>query len=143
MDAKRILRDASPEQMRWVMARLNTTTDADAARIAGVHPVTVCRWENKAQLDEAVRLLLSDAVEHAAEVLREAAPAAARALTDAVRDKRQRVQAATAILDRVGLSTTQKHELSGPSGAPLLDLQAMVEALRQADEALSGSNDEG
>lgn len=141
--ARDILEAATPEQVRWVLARLDVTTDMEASRRAGIHPNTPYKWENKGDLDRAVALLLADAAEHAAAILRDAAPDAAQALAAAVKDKRQRVQAATAILDRVGVSATQKHEVSAPGGRPLLDIAALVTALREADEALADDDDAG
>jgi len=99
--------------VRWVVARLGTTTDQDAARDAGIHRTTVSKWENKPQLDEAVRALLLDAAESARQILLTSAPEAARALSDSLKDRHQRVQAANSILDRVGVAGESKVEVGG------------------------------
>jgi len=107
-NANEILAQATPEQARWVAARLTARSDKEAAKRAGVHPSTVSKWPNKGDLDQAVRQLLSQQTVAAAFILSQAAARAARVLTDSLNDKRQRVQAANSILDRQGVTGEQK-----------------------------------
>lgn len=97
--------NAKPQQWVWVIKRIGTTSDAEAARQAHVHPVTVSKWHEKPQLDQAVLLLLHDPVQAAQAILINAAPEAARTLERNLRG-RQQVQSANSILDRVGLTGT-------------------------------------
>jgi hypothetical protein len=111
-DANVILRSATPEQRRWVTFRLTSNTDKEAAKLAKVHPTTVSRWENKADLDRAVALLLQDPIGAAVDVLGEAAIEAAQVLRDLLKEKDRhlRLRVANSILDRIGVSGTQRHE---------------------------------
>lgn len=106
-NANQILADATPEQVRWVVARLSAKSDQAAAKKAGVHPSTVSKWSNKADLDRAVSLLLADVAEATVLILKQAAPEAARALVTSLGDAKERVKAATAILDRAGFAPKQ------------------------------------
>lgn len=110
-NVKEILAQATPEQVRWVTARLVTKSDQEAAHKVGVHPSTVSKWPNKAELDRAVNLLLQDVAEATALILKQAAPEAARALVESLRDPKTRVPSATAILDRTGFAARQQHEV--------------------------------
>lgn len=49
-------------QLRYVVARNESKSDKEAAETIGISPATVKGWENKLQVDEAVRLMLSDGV---------------------------------------------------------------------------------
>lgn len=111
-NANEILADASPEQVKWVLARLVCRTDQEAATEIGFHPSTVSRWPNKSELDRAVSLLLREPVSAALTVLQEAAISAASVLVDALTDK-DKLRAADSILDRVGLRGPQEHRHSG------------------------------
>lgn len=103
-----ILSRASISQVQWVLARLTARSDDEAARRIGKTGRSVYHWDNKKDLDEAVKLLLSQSVEAAGRILSQAAPAAAQALVDALSDKRQRIRAAKEILDRSGLPAEQR-----------------------------------
>jgi hypothetical protein len=107
-----ILAGASPEQVKWVLARLVCRTDQEAAQEIGFHPSTVSKWPNKAELDRAVGLLLREPVSAALTVLQEAAIEAAHVLVDSLRRK-DKIRAADSILDRVGLRGPQEHKHSG------------------------------
>jgi DNA-binding transcriptional regulator YdaS (Cro superfamily) len=65
-----IIRDLSIVQIRFVVARQETKSDKDAAALIGVSPSTVKQWDNKAQVDEAVRLMIYDGVVTARELRR-------------------------------------------------------------------------
>lgn len=112
---------ATAEQRKWIIARLSATTDAAAARAVGVHPSTVCRWKNKAALDEAVDQLLQAPKEQALILITEAVPDAARIKIGALRSRRDQTRqaGATEILDRVLGKAKQSSEISGPGGGPI------------------------
>jgi hypothetical protein len=112
MNVNELSTEWTPEQRKWVIARLKLTTDAAAARVAGVHPATVCRWPNKAELDAKVKELLNHPLEQAMTILTDAVPDAARVKVDGLksRDERIRQAAASEILDRELGGTVQKIE---------------------------------
>ncbi len=101
-----LLKDASPQQVRWVLVRSCVGSDAKAARQCELDPTTVCKWPNKKQLDEAVHLLLMDSVTHAKFILRDAAPQAAQTLVKLL-TSRQALGAADSVLDRVGVQAVK------------------------------------
>ena len=76
MNVNELPTEWTPEQRKWVIARLKLTTDAAAARVAGVHPATVCRWSNKDELDAKVKELLDHPLEQAMTILADAVPEA-------------------------------------------------------------------
>jgi len=119
--AKRLQKWAQMElQRRWVMARLFTKTDIAAARIVGVHPSTVCKWPNKAELDATVDKLLEDPLAQAVETLREGLPDAAKELIalakHSERNKHIRIRAIEGVLDRNLGKPTQRQEVDVTSG---------------------------
>lgn len=124
------LKGATPEQVKWVFARITCNSDKDAAKKVGVGASSVCRWENKSQLDEAVRLLLIDPLLAAAETLRIAAPDAAAVLVAELKGKQKR-QAANDVLDRAGVSRLTKVAPTTPDGKEgyrPLDLENLTDA---------------
>jgi len=115
-----LLSEFNPLQRRWVMARLFTKTDIAAARIVGVHPSTVCKWPNKAELDATVDKLLEDPLAQAVETLREGLPDAAKELIalakHSERNKHIRIRAIEGVLDRNLGKPTQRQEVDVTSG---------------------------
>jgi hypothetical protein len=57
-------------QLRYIVARNESKSDKEAAETIGIIPATVKGWENKALVDDAVRLMLSDGVITARELRR-------------------------------------------------------------------------
>lgn len=117
-DANEILTCATPEQYKWVMARLSTKTDKEAAGKVGIHPTTVSRWNNKADLDLAVNLLLREPREAALAILTDAVIDAATLKVKGL-GARDKQQVATEILDRILGRPTQRQELSGKDGGKI------------------------
>ena len=111
-EANEILANATPEQVKWVLKRLGSRSDAEAAKKTKVHPSTVSKWPNKAELDQAVNLLLRTPVLAALEILEDAAVDAADVLVDEL-TKKSKLAAANSILDRIGLKGTQRVEHTG------------------------------
>ncbi len=142
--ANQALAGISVDQRRWVLARLVASSDAAAARAAGVHPVTVCRWPNKAQLDGIIADLLSDPMKEATALLTQGIPEAARVMLDALKSRNEqvRLRAAAELLDRVGFAPLQRHELTGvvATGAAA-QLDAML-AKVYGDEYAAGKADD-
>jgi len=121
-NANEILAQATPDQVRWVLARIHTKTDYEAAKRVEVHPSTVSKWSNKAELDKAVNFLLREPIKAAVEILENVSAEAAQVIADTLRvkhDNRLRLSAASDILDRVGVKSAQRHELTGAEGGPI------------------------
>ena len=120
---EKLLDGASDIQRRWVAARVVTQTNNEAAALIGRSRECFYRWPNRAKLEEAARLLRVYSVIGAAYILEQGAIKAAQALVDELDNKpgdpRVRVQAALAILDRVGLSPRVRHEVGGLRGEAL------------------------
>ena len=94
------LSELSVDQLRWVVARLECSTDKEAAERIGVTPATVYRWP--ASVREAPRLLALDGVLTARQVLRRCVAKAAQVLVATLDDDdpRVRLRAAREILNR-------------------------------------------
>jgi len=110
----------TPEQAKWVLWRLVTKTDQEAAKKIGVHPSTVSKWENKAELDAAVLRLLASPTEAVLAILHDAAIEATRVKVEGLKSRSENVRqrAATEILDRNIGKPTQRQEITGADGEP-------------------------
>lgn len=108
-----ILRTLSEDQLRFVAERLSCRTDAEAADKCGFPHRTVYGWDNKQDVNDAVRLAQLDGLNVARERLRRMAGKALTVL-DAEMDGKhrnaKRYEAALAVLDRVGLAAVQRVE---------------------------------
>lgn len=111
----RLLENATPEQVKWVLARLVTKTDGEAAKEIGMHPSTISRWPNKADLDQAVALYLRQPIDAALSILHEAAVDAAVIKVSGLKSKKDTIRqsAATEILDRNIGKPKQTQEVEG------------------------------
>lgn len=120
-EANEILSTATPEQIKWVYARLVCKTDKEAAKQAGVHHVTVSQWPNKLGLNRAVSLLLRSPIEAALRILEDAAIEAAIIKTSGLKSKKEGIKqaAATEILDRNMGRPKQRQEFTGAEGGPI------------------------
>lgn len=122
MDANDPLSGFSVEQRKWVIARIMASSDAGAARAIGIHPTTVCRWQNKEALDAAVSVMLEDPRKQVLAALADAMPKAARVKIAGLDSHNEalRQNAATDILDRGLGKPTQRQEVSGPEGGSIV-----------------------
>ena len=104
-----MMADFTPEQRRWVLFRLIAHSDKEAAKLAGVHPTTVSKWAEKADMDRVVARLQAAPIQGALEVLQATAIDAAQTLHILLgnKDPKVRLAAAEGILDRVGLGKTE------------------------------------
>lgn len=116
-----LLQDATIEQRKWVIARLSHNSDLRAAQAVGLHRNTVGSWPNKAKLDEAVMLLLTEPREAALAIIQDALTEAARIKAEGLKSKKEEVaqSAASEILDRVLGKPTQRQEVTGANGGPI------------------------
>lgn len=116
-DLEQLLKTLSTDQLRFVVARQQCSSDAETARKIGIAKQTVCVWGESVQ--RAVKLMAMDGVLVARERMR-------RALADAItvkleglnsRNDNVKQSAATELIDRVLGKATQKQEVTGANGA--------------------------
>jgi hypothetical protein len=107
-----VLAELNQLQLRYVVARVTARFDKDAAKQVGVHPSSVAKWKmDGVPVDEAVRLLSVSALLSAKTTLEAHAQFAAEALVNEVVERGdERIRAALAILDRVGLPASSRIE---------------------------------
>ena len=55
-----VLSELTNDQIRFVIARQEFSTDKEAAEAIDIKPGTVYQWKSKAPIDEAVRLMAED-----------------------------------------------------------------------------------
>jgi len=117
------------DQLRYLAVRPFVRYDKEAAKIIGLAAETVSRWENKADIDEAIRLMVMDGIVVAAEILRRYVPQAATELVEELVDDEvgMRHRAAKEVLDRGGLPAKQQMDLTSGGeklAAPIIYLPA-------------------
>lgn len=116
---EKILAEATDIQRRYVHARLAYDNPAAAARFLGLHRTTPHKWENLPDLEEAVSILLLDAIEAARLGLQELAIEATRTLARALKGSgAPSVAAARAVFDRIGLPAQSQVDVTS-GGEPL------------------------
>jgi len=117
-----ILKDLTPEQLKYISIRPHVKYDYQAAEKMDIARETVGRWENKPLVDEAVKLMLLDGVIVAGEILRRSLSQAAQELANELEHKRVdiRHKAATQILDRQMGKAAQPMEHTGKGGDALV-----------------------
>lgn len=112
----------STDQIRFVVARQEFSTDKEAAEEIGVKPDTVYQWKHRGvPIDKAVRLMAFDGVEVASE-LRRRNLAKAMAVKVAGLDSNKEVtrqNVATEIIEWEMGKAMQKQEITGHDGLPI------------------------
>jgi len=129
-----VLERLTTDQIRFVVARQEFSTDKEAAHQIGVKPNTVYTWKHKgAPIDEAVRLMAFDGIVVAKEMLRRALAKAAAVKVAGLdsEDERIRQGVSTEVLDRELGRPTQRQEITGADG----DALTIVIKKREADAA--------
>jgi hypothetical protein len=113
----------SADQIRFVVARQQFSTDKEAAEEIGIKADTVYQWKHKGDpIGEAVRLMAQDGIIVAKE-LRRRNLAKAMAIKVAglnSDDERLRQNVATEIIEGEMGKPTQRQEVSGPEGGPIV-----------------------
>ena len=128
---------ATIEQRRWVIARTNTRSDAEAARQCGLQKSSVCKWPNKAQLDQAVRDLQALPAAAAVAILETATVKAATVKVGGMDSADERVAqgAATEVLDRVLGRAVHRQDVTVHAGAERQErLAALIAAAAAAEQ---------
>ena len=114
-----ILAQLSTDQIRFVVARQEFSTDKEAAEAIGVSPQTVYRWPDTVK--DAVRLMATDGLV-TAQIVRKRALAKAMLVKVGgldLRDDRLRQAVATEIIEWEMGRAMQRQEVSGPDRGPL------------------------
>jgi len=125
-----LVKNFTIDQLRYLAVRPFVRFNKEAAEAIGIAEETVCRWENKAEVDEAVRLMVADGIVLAAEIVRRYVPQAAQELVTELSDTEvsMRHKAAKEVLDRGGLPAKQQMDLTSggePLPAPIIYLPAV------------------
>lgn len=111
------------DQLRFIIARLDCSTDKEAAESIGISPDTVSYWKRVGiPIDEAIKLLAMDGLVLAQEIIRRSVPEAAAVKRAGLKseDERIRQSVATELLDRGLGKPTQKQEISGQDGGDIV-----------------------
>jgi len=119
---EKVLERLSTDQIRFVVARQEFSTDKEAAEQIGVKPNTVYTWKHKGvPIDEAVRLMAYDGIVVARTMIRRALAKAAAVKVAGLDepDEKLRQMVASEILDRELGKPTQRQEITGADGGPV------------------------
>ena len=121
-----LLKTFTAEQLSYIAVRPFVRYDKEAAKQIKVAAETVSRWENKADVDEAVKLMLNDGIVTAKEILGRSLARAALELADELDHKSVSVRhkAATEILDR-NMGKAGQH-IDHTSGGEKIDMIVKV-----------------
>ena len=127
-----LVKNFTIDQLRYLAVRPFVRFNKEAAEAIGIAEETVCRWENKADVDEAVRLMVADGIILAAEILRRYVPQAAQELVTELGDIEvsMRHKAAKEVLDRGGLPAKQQMDVTS-AGKPLFNLEEWKQARQE------------
>lgn len=116
-DIREVILRLTPEQMRFVFARITVMEDKEAAEMAGIKSAaTITKWNKTApDVRLAVRLLMLKPLEGALAALEKGALRAAEVLTELLDDKtpKIRLQAANSIFKHLGVGSTKYLEIRG------------------------------
>jgi len=95
-----------PIQVDFIRERLQSTTDAAAARAIGRTPAAISQWKNKLVIDAIVTRLQAAPILQAQQVLIDAAVKASMVKIEGLEsvDETVRQSAASDILDRIGIT---------------------------------------
>lgn len=114
-----IMAQLTHNQVRFVVAMLESTNKKEAAEAIGIQPDTTYRWPSV--VDEAVELMRLNVAQGAKEMITKNVAKAALVKVAGLDDEDPRVRqaAATEVLDRALGKPTQKTEVTGADGEPL------------------------
>jgi len=138
-ELEELLADLTTDQLRYVLARINSSSDVEAARKVGINPKTVANWGDKVSVP--VRMLLMDTIKAATLKMK-------KALLDAVdiklaglhsKNEATRQSVSTEIIDRLLGKPINKSEITGKDGKSI-PVDMFIDSLRKAYG--SGKNEE-
>ena len=119
---EQVLDRLSTDQIRFIVARQEFSTDKEAAQAIGIKPDTVYQWKHKGvPIDSAVRLMAMDGVVVATEMRRRNLAKAMLVKVAGLDEKDVKVRqgVATEIIEWEMGKAKQKQEISGPDDGPL------------------------
>lgn len=118
-----LLEDA---QLDYVVARSKVRTDAQGFRDAGIPKSTFYKWpeETRNYLNELAQRVKRESALRAIMILQDAAEDAANVKVQGLESRKEHIKqaAATEILDRNLGKPTQKQEITGKDGAPIISV---------------------
>lgn len=132
-----ILRTLSPDQLKFVECRIYERTDADAARILGIPVQTIYNWDNKADVNEAVKLARMDGVHVAQERLHRLMGKAIDGLESELDNDDRRMEAVREVLDRTLGKPVQRNENKNDGGIEVVVKHVQADRNRGAGAASS------
>lgn len=117
-----ILNGLTTNQLRFLVARLDAKSDAEAARMIGMDEKTPVRWPEKKQIDLALELAAYDGAVLALTMRRKILPKAMAVKIAGLESKDEKVRqsAATELIEGELGKAVQKSELSGRDGGPIV-----------------------
>jgi len=119
-----VLGQLSPEQIRYAIARREAKSVTDAAAAVGMARQSYYKWpeEERAQIDEAVRLMARDGLVTAMHLRRRALAEAMAVKVAGLRSRDERVRQATAteLIEWELGKATQRSEVTGKGGEALV-----------------------
>ncbi len=118
MDLDEFLPQLTDTQRRYISARLLCDTVPEACKAIGIHRSTPHKWSNRAEIEQCVAILQSNALKAAKVSLENLCIEAVKALKKSLGDRAHRVRAAEAILDRAGLPRAQSVDVTS-GGEPI------------------------
>lgn len=116
-----VLGSLTTDQIRFVVARQEFSTDKEAAEAIGIKPNTIYKWKAEHPIDDAVRLMALDGVIVAKELRRRnlAKAMAVKVAGLDTGDDGLRQKVATEIIEWEMGKAAQRQEISGPDGGPM------------------------
>ena len=117
-----VLDRLTTDQIRFIAARQEHSTDKDAAKAIGIKPDTVYQWTHKGvPIAEAVRLMAFDGLVTALHIRRKNLLKAMLVKVAGLDSKEERIRqsVATEVIEWETGKATQKSELTGKDGGPI------------------------
>jgi hypothetical protein len=117
-----LLATLTTDQIRFVVARQEFSSDKDAAKSIGIKPNTVSQWKHSGiPIDEAVRLMVYDGMETALHLRKRSLAKAMAVKVEGLDEKNARLRqdVATEIIEWEMGKATQHTELGGIDGKPI------------------------
>lgn len=116
-----ILNGLTTNQLRFLVARLDAKSDAEAARMIGMDEKTPVRWPEKKQLDRALELAAYDGAVLALTMRRKTLPKAMAVKIAGLESKDERIRqaASTELIEGELGKAVQRSELTGRDGQPV------------------------
>jgi DNA-binding transcriptional regulator YiaG len=143
-----VLKQLSTDQIKFVVARQEHTSDKDAALAIGVQPNTVYQWKSRkeAPLDEAVQLMAQDGVVVAVHLRRRMLAQAMLVKVEGLSsaDEKVRQSVATEIIEwELGKAMQGlRHEGTGERGAIPIITEVLVQMPNDSDDVDAAVVDE-